>query len=122
MNVSQWARLKEYFGDAIEAPPDELGRIITAAEAESPELAHELRSLLCEHASNILNSAAVRQPPAPLVENAARERVSNYRLLRELGRGGAGIVFLAEREDDEFHHPVALKLLRYAAWDTRILK
>ncbi len=117
MNVSQWARLKEYFGDAIEAPPDELGRIIAAAEAESPDLAHELRSLLCEHASNILNTAAVRQPPAPPVENVSRERVSNYRLLRELGRGGAGIVFLAEREDDEFHRPVALKLLRYAAWD-----
>src|SRR6185312_9350669 len=36
-----------------------------------------------------------------------------YRLLHELGRGGSGVVFLAERADDEFHRPVALKLLRY---------
>ncbi len=39
--------------------------------------------------------------------------IGPYRILRELGRGGTGIVFLAERGDDEFHRPVALKLLRF---------
>jgi hypothetical protein len=29
------------------------------------------------------------------------------------------VVFLAERSDDDFHRPVALKLLRYADWDRR---
>jgi serine/threonine protein kinase len=42
-----------------------------------------------------------------------------YRVLRELGRGATGVVFLAERSDDEFHRPVALKVLRFATWDRR---
>ena len=34
--------------------------------------------------------------------------VGRYRVLRELGRGGMAIVYLAERADDEFHQLVAL--------------
>ncbi len=39
-------------------------------------------------------------------------RVGPYRLIRELGRGGMGTVFLAERDDDEYHAQVAVKLVR----------
>lgn len=37
-----------------------------------------------------------------------------YRLLRELGRGGMGVVFLAERNDGAFEQQVAIKVLRFA--------
>ena len=40
-------------------------------------------------------------------------RVGPFRVLRELGHGGMGTVWLAER-DDEFHQQVALKLVRGA--------
>src|SRR5260370_6458029 len=36
--------------------------------------------------------------------------VGPYRLLRELGQGGMGVVWLAERADGEVKRPVALKL------------
>ena len=39
-------------------------------------------------------------------------RVGPYRLVRELGRGGMGAVFLAERDDDEYRAKVAVKLVR----------
>ncbi|NOT61686.1 MAG: protein kinase [Acidobacteria bacterium] len=35
-----------------------------------------------------------------------------YRLVRELGRGGMGAVYLAERADDEFEQRVAIKLIK----------
>lgn len=49
-----------------------------------------------------------------LVEQAgeAGDRIGPWRLVRELGRGGMGVVFLAERDDDEFHRVAALKLIR----------
>jgi len=41
-------------------------------------------------------------------------RVGPWRLLDEIGRGGMGTVFLAERADGEFEQRAALKLLRPA--------
>jgi serine/threonine-protein kinase len=38
--------------------------------------------------------------------------IGPYRLLRELGRGGMGVVYLAERADGQFRRQVAVKLLR----------
>jgi serine/threonine protein kinase len=46
------------------------------------------------------------------VSGAMPPRVGAYRLVRELGRGGMGTVFLAERDDDEYHAKVAIKLVR----------
>jgi non-specific serine/threonine protein kinase/serine/threonine-protein kinase len=40
------------------------------------------------------------------------EFIGRYRVIREIGRGGMGAVFLAERADDEFHKQVAIKLLK----------
>lgn len=39
------------------------------------------------------------------------DRVGVYRIVREVGRGGMGVVYLAERADGEFDHSVALKWL-----------
>ncbi|MCB1605407.1 MAG: protein kinase, partial [Xanthomonadales bacterium] len=39
------------------------------------------------------------------------ELIDRFRLIRVLGEGGAGVVYLAEEVDQDLHHQVALKLL-----------
>jgi non-specific serine/threonine protein kinase/serine/threonine-protein kinase len=48
----------------------------------------------------------------PAEHRPADTRVGAYRLVRELGHGGMGTVYLAVRDDDAFHKRVALKILR----------
>jgi serine/threonine protein kinase/Flp pilus assembly protein TadD len=45
---------------------------------------------------------------------AALSRIGPYRLVRELGRGGMGTVYLGQR-DDEFRHEVAIKVVQREA-------
>lgn len=121
---AEWAALKEWFGVALEAPPDQINEVLRAARLESPALAAELQSLLGEHHQSYLGTQQFRDAvPAALAAQEADAQpgaaVGPYRIIRELGRGGTGVVLLAERADDEFHRPVALKLLRYVSWDSR---
>jgi serine/threonine-protein kinase len=56
-------------------------------------------------------------PSAPAVERRAawlepNTRIGPYRVVREIGRGGMGTVFLAERADGGFAQTVALKIMR----------
>ncbi|MES2180019.1 MAG: serine/threonine-protein kinase [Gemmatimonadota bacterium] len=122
MNAADWAQLKDWFGAALDTPED-IDGIMAEAERRSPELAEELRSLLREHAAPLLDTKAVRVHAAstsgPLLDTPVGGEVGPYRIIRELGRGGSGIVFLAERRDDQFHRQVALKVLRYVSWDRR---
>ena len=44
--------------------------------------------------------------------HALPQRVGPYRIVREVGHGGMGAVYLAERDDGQFEQRVALKLVR----------
>jgi eukaryotic-like serine/threonine-protein kinase len=48
-------------------------------------------------------------------------RLGPYRVIRELGRGGMGVVFEAARDDDEFEKRVALKVATTAAYSDDFL-
>ncbi|HEU4766200.1 MAG TPA: protein kinase, partial [Pyrinomonadaceae bacterium] len=39
-------------------------------------------------------------------------RIGPYKLVREIGRGGMGAVYLAERDDEHYHQQVAIKLIK----------
>ena len=95
-------------------------RLLPAAQREAAlaalDMSDDERTLL----RRLLDADAdTRDPLAQsLADGAMRladarvERLGPYRLLRELGAGGMGTVFLAERVDGGFTQQVAIKLLR----------
>lgn len=60
-------------------------------------------------------------PAAVAVEPIEGQRLGAYRILRRLGSGGMGDVYLAERADEEYHQQVAIKLVRAGAFTPQIL-
>ena len=56
----------------------------------------------------------------PAVESLEGQRLGPYRILRKLGSGGMGDVYLAERADDEYQQQVAIKLVRSGVFSRQV--
>jgi eukaryotic-like serine/threonine-protein kinase len=51
----------------------------------------------------------------PAAESAPERRLGPYKLVREIGHGGMGVVFLAARADDQYRKRVAIKIIPVGA-------
>ncbi|MBL8754581.1 MAG: SUMF1/EgtB/PvdO family nonheme iron enzyme [Planctomycetes bacterium] len=98
--------LADLFTRAVALPVEAREAFVTAQCGDDPALAEELRALLRHDDSR--TPAGLR---TPLRRAAMPERIGPYRLIRSLGFGGMGEVFLGEQEAP-VRRNVALKLIR----------
>ncbi|HEV8268551.1 MAG TPA: serine/threonine protein kinase, partial [Thermoanaerobaculia bacterium] len=107
MTPERWQRLKVLFTEALRNPAGASASIEAACEGDA-ELLAEARALLDEHA----RADGFLESPADTIVFRDLERVGPYAVVREIGRGGMGTVYLAAREDGTFRRNVALKVVR----------
>ena len=116
MDPERWRRIEELFEDALSLPTAERPARVEKASAGDDELRQEVISLLASHAASPGGFIQDRIKNAVLsfqaIEPEATTHVGPYRLICELGRGGMGTVYLAERDDDQYKSTVAVKLVR----------
>ncbi|MCM3876608.1 MAG: protein kinase [Thermoanaerobaculia bacterium] len=122
MTEERFRRAKEIFHDASERPAEDRSSFVAAACGGNPDLRHEVESLLASADAGDGFLDAARFPTLPRQEtfeepagtepDVTRRRIGPYTLLREIGRGGMGSVYLAERSDHEYRGRVALKLVK----------
>ncbi len=114
--MSRLVRLRELFEAAIALPPEQRASFAAAACGEDLALRDELEALLaCDDEASDPLAASVAATAASHFDAATPwlgRRVGHYRILSEIGRGGMGSVYLAERADREYQSQVAIKLIR----------
>jgi eukaryotic-like serine/threonine-protein kinase len=124
IDARTWLRVNPLLDAALETPPAEREAWLAGLPAQHDDLRALLRTLL-GRASRVDNAALLEALPAMdttddgaahAAQHSAGELIGPYRLLRELGAGGMGAVWLAERADGLMaQRHVALKLPFVAA-------
>jgi serine/threonine-protein kinase len=113
----------ELFDRVVDLPPLERGPLLAEACGADRELRRSIEELLeshdrtggiLEHSETVaLEQGTVALPAdAGSGEPASPQRFGSYRVVRRLGEGGFGTVYLGERLDGEFEQQVAIKVLR----------
>ncbi|HET9482990.1 MAG TPA: serine/threonine-protein kinase [Xanthomonadales bacterium] len=116
--ISQrWQQLESLFDAALEVAPAQRADWLAALDVDD-DVRRELAGMLEADAEASAESLTHRFGAA--IASAAEvpvpgERIGPFRLLREIGSGGVGVVFLAERADDAYHQEVAIKVIRGVA-------
>ncbi|MGE0352099.1 MAG: tetratricopeptide repeat protein [Gemmatimonadales bacterium] len=113
----EWGRLAPLLDQILDLPPGERSAFLTRHCADDPALRARLEALvvaastedgLLDRPVEAFAAGIFDAPEAP----ALPERFGPYRVVREIGHGGMGTVYLGERADGEFEQQVAIKVVR----------
>lgn len=118
MNSERWSLIQSIFETALEKEPSERITFLKAACKEDVDLYREVASLLesDQQINSLLDGQAfdavsfAQQPTDDVADENVQ--VGPYRIIRRLGAGGMGVVYLANRADGQFEQKVALKLIK----------
>ena len=115
IDPATWPTLSKLLDDWLDQPTDARSHWLENLGPEYSDALPALRQLLATQAAagdDFLRTLPKFEEPPESSLNVFDPgiEIGPYRLIRELGQGGMGVVWLAERADGEVKRPVALKL------------
>jgi eukaryotic-like serine/threonine-protein kinase len=125
VTAERWQQIKAIVAEALEEKSPAARMALVANRCgEDAELRREVESLVDQTTSALENFA--EKAGAPLRQDRSRleagRRMGPWAIVRELGRGGMGAVYLAERADGAFQKQVAIKVLKRGTDTDEILR
>ena len=132
MNRAQWAKVESIFQGALDRPAEARTAYLRESCGSDVKLRAEVEALLAEHSTEaeFLEKPLIELPrdlpPISLTPDSERNgerkgerkgerddgRIGQYRIVREIGAGGMGMVYLAMHEGPGFERSVAVKVIR----------
>jgi serine/threonine protein kinase len=127
METERWKLVDDLLQSALELDPERREEFLAQACGGDSALVDEINSLLTSHrragdflerpAAEIAARAMAADVAPSLAQPLVGQVVSHYRILKMIGRGGMGSVWLAERCDGRFERKVAIKFIHFAVFD-----
>ncbi len=118
MNASFGSQVKALFNQCSQLPtadqqahvdssdyPDAVKQQVSRMLNYSGDIDDQMAKIIADTAQQSLNVTAIQ----------TGQKIDQYRLVKTIGEGGQGEVWLAERDDGEFNHQVAIKFLKITA-------
>jgi serine/threonine protein kinase/Tol biopolymer transport system component len=124
LDPERWREVSLRLDEALDLPEEERTRWIASLRERDPGMAEDLCGLLEDH--KVVREARFLEQPHGVLPDARRAGDANdatalagrvvgtYRLVSQIGHGGMGVVWLAERCDGSFEGRAAVKLLNTA--------
>ena len=117
MQTERWQQIEEIFQKALDSLPEKRAALLGTVCGNDVDLREEIESLLAAHEKSVFTAAGAFQDAVKVLERRAGQlpeahKIGPYRVIREIGRGGMGSVYLAARADDAYQKLVAIKIIR----------
>jgi len=115
LRPDHWQALSPYLDQALAMTDDERTAWLSSLAERDPALAAQVKALLEEHRILAQEGFLEKSPAAPPnAPGPAVQTIGPYTLISQIGQGGMGSVWLAERSDGRFERRVAVKFLSVA--------
>ena len=132
MTPERWQKIEEVFQAVVDLAPEERLAYLTKNHADDEDLIAEINKLISDYdeagdfiespvwTDSLMLGETIRDQINDSIDSEIKQdngamigrRLGVYLLTKELGRGGMGAVYLAERADGEFRQRVALKVIK----------
>jgi eukaryotic-like serine/threonine-protein kinase len=125
ITADRWQKLKAVLADALEeTSSSRRAELLRQACANDLDLLREAEALLSADTASLEQFAewATEHLREENLPDRMGERLGAYRIIKEIGRGGMGAVYLAERADGEFERHVAIKVLKRGTDTEEVLR
>ena len=115
LSPEQWERLSPYLDQALALTEPERAAWLASFDEQDAAMAASLRALLDEHCVLAQEGFLEKGPGVPQgAPGLTGQNIGPYRLISQIGQGGMGSVWLAERCDGRFDRRVAVKFINLA--------
>ncbi len=124
MNPEKWKTIKETFSAVLELP---LPERVNFLSGKPRDVRREVEKLLSGYseAENFISTPIIVEKGLRKnrrEENLVGRQIDDYLIIKKIGEGGMGVVFLAEQRGENFSQKVALKLIKRGMDTNLVLK
>jgi serine/threonine protein kinase/Tol biopolymer transport system component/tetratricopeptide (TPR) repeat protein len=119
MTPERWKKVEKVFNSALKQAPEEQSAYLEQACEGDESLLRQVETLIASYkkAGDFISQTPSTQQESerPAEDTGSAligRRIGSYKIVRQIGRGGMGSVFLAVRADDEYQMRVAIKLIK----------